>query len=205
MNAWSFPRLFFFHEKKGPSNLAHCNTTSYTIWLISRSWDLSELVAKSLYPCDMTEKGLHFRLRVSHACFYPGTLITWHRTRLLIFSKSVQDLSAHMWQIYVLYVCSNVCFSCVTSSAQSAVRAEDRMPYIPWMLHTGSLFCLWTQHRTSIEWKNTGSPQTQLAEWGSKGVGGGGGVEVGVLTFDSHSNTWRIISIWSSLVDNYTH
>lgn len=55
----------------------------------------------------------------------------------------------------------------VTSSTQSAVSVEDRMPSIPWITNTGSHFCLWTQTwRRFSEWKNTASVQCLWGEWG---------------------------------------
>lgn len=55
----------------------------------------------------------------------------------------------------------------VTSSTQSAVSIEDRMPSIPWITNTGSHFCLWTQTwRRFSEWKNTASVQCLWGEWG---------------------------------------
>lgn len=66
--------------------------------------------------------------------------------------------------IFVIYVCSCVYSLGVTSSSRSAATIEGRMPGIPWMLHTGSHLCLWTQMSPVSEWKNTGSQHSALSE-----------------------------------------
>ena len=75
----------------------------------------------------------------------------------------------HICCSFGIWICSHICSSVVTSSCHSAVSVEDRMPDIPWILHTGSDFCLWTQPCTSGEWKNTGCVQSQRSEPGSLG------------------------------------
>lgn len=123
-------------------------------------------------------KGEDYRTSQSASCLQ----ICWYQLVL-------QILAAHMRQPYVIFVCSYVCFLCVTSPTQRAVSVEDRMPDIPWMLHTGSRFCLWTQPRTSIEWKNTDSVQTKHAEWSSTWI-------EGRLTFGYHWISDVFLQLW---------
>lgn len=85
--------------------------------------------------------------------------------------------------VFCCCVCLPVCSLGVTSSTQSVVSVEGRMPDIPWILHTGSHFCLWTQPCTSSEWKSTDSAQTQWCEGGSSDA-------EWCLIRGFHSNTW---------------
>lgn len=108
-----------------------------------------------------------------------------------------EEFYLHIWPgPYVICVCSCVCPLGVTSSAQSAVGAEDRMPDIPRILHTGSRSCLWTQPRTSSEWKSTGSAQTQRGERGS----GGGLIAVVLLAIATISDPFLRLGANKSLL-----